>query len=308
MGKSLRRRVLAFDAGGTRLKAGVVATDDGTVRVSRVEAIAGLTADDVLASVARVGRELLAEEDCDGVGLCVPGVVDRGGRVTSLPGKLTGIVDYDLGVWLTSEFGIEPIVVNDAVAYGVGEATFGAGKSYRRVVVMTIGTGVGVALIQDGTPLTSGAVGGGTFGGHIPISERIDGYEDSNGRPDTIEALCCARRIVDYANECGAGAGSVEDVYSALSSGRPEARAGIDLYRSHLARGLVALAHAHAPEAIVIGGGPMTPGNPITEGLQSIVNERLFGSYKLDIELARLGDTAGLYGLAYIYQRHFTPE
>jgi glucokinase len=308
MGNSSRRCVLAFDAGGTRLKAGVVATDDGGVRVSRVEAIAGLTADDVLASVARVGRELLAEEDCDGVGLCVPGMVDGEGRVTSLPGKLRGIVDYDLAVWLSSEFGIEPVVVNDAVAYGVGEATFGAGKAYRRVVVMTIGTGVGVALIQDGTPLTSGAVGGGTFGGHIPISERNDGYKDSNGRSDTIEALCCASRIVDYANEHGMEAGSVEDVYKALMNGRPEARSGIDLYRSHLVRGLVALAHAHAPEAIVIGGGPMTPGNPITDGVQSIVNERLFGSYKLNVEIARLGDTAGLYGLAYIHQRHFQPE
>jgi glucokinase len=308
MSSPAARRLLAFDVGGTRLKAGVVATNNGAVRMSRVETIAGLNADGVLASVARIGRELLAEENCEGVGLCVPGMVDRHRTVISLPGKLHGIVGYDLAGWLDSEFGVAPVVVNDAVAYGVGEASFGAGRGYRRVVVLTIGTGVGVALIQDGRPLTTGAVGGGTFGGHIPISERTEGYTDSNGRPDTIEALCCARRIVDYANEFGEGTDSVEDVYDAHSHDRPGARRGIERYRSHLTRALVALAHAHAPQAIVLGGGAMTPGNPITDGLRAAVSERLFGSYELDIEIARLGDLAGLCGLARIHQSTFNSE
>jgi glucokinase len=297
-------RLLAFDAGGTRLKAGVVAANDGTVRMSRVETIAGLDADGVLTSVARIGRELLAEADCNGVGLCVPGMVDRQ-RVISLPGKLRGIVGYDLAEWLTTEFGVDPIVVNDAVAYGVGEACFGAGRGYRRAVVVTIGTGVGVAVIQDGRSMTAGAVGGGTFGGHLPISERTEGFTDSNGRPDTIEALCCARRIVDYTNEFGEDNESVEDVYEAHARGRTGARRGIERYRGHLTRGLVALAHAHAPGAIVLGGGAMTPGNPVTEGLREAVNERLFGSYEVDIEIARLGDLAGLCGLARIHQSTF---
>lgn len=308
MSSQAARRLLAFDVGGTRLKAGVVSIDDGTVGMTRVEAIAGLKADDVLASVARIGRELLAEENCVGVGLCVPGMVDRHRRVISLPGKLRGIVGYDLAAWLATQFSVEPVVVNDAVAYGVGEASFGAGRGYGRVVVLTIGTGVGVAVVQDGHPLTSGAVGGGTFGGHIPISERDDGYTDSNGRPDTIEALCCARRIVDYANEFGEATESVEEVYDALARGRPGAHSGIERYRRHLTRALVAVAHAHAPEAIVLGGGAMTPGNPLTDGLRATVNERLFGSYEVEVEIARLGDVAGLCGLARIHQDRFKSE
>ena len=300
-----RQHVLTFDVGGTRLKAGVVAVNDGSVATSRVEEIGGRKADDVLGSVARIGHDLLSEVACDGVGLCVPGLVDSEQKVISLPGKLEGMVGYDLVGFLTSEFGGPPIVVNDAVAYGVGEATFGAGKGYSRLVVMTVGTGIGVAVIHDEVPVTTGLLGGGFLGGHIPISERIDGHTDSNRRPDTIEALCCAQRVVDYANQSGAHAGTVREVYEAHSLGHPEALRGIDLYRGHLTRALVAIAHAYAPEAIVIGGGLMTLNNPIIEGIQDSVNERLFGSYEIVVKTARLGDSAALCGLAHLHKTRF---
>jgi predicted NBD/HSP70 family sugar kinase len=95
---------------------------------------------------------------------------------------------------------------------------------------------------------------------------------------------------------------TVGEVYEAHTLGRPEALRGIELYRSHLTRALVALAHAHAPDAIVIGGGPMTSNNPITRGIQGPVNERLFGTYEVAVETARLGDMAALCGLAHMHK------
>jgi predicted NBD/HSP70 family sugar kinase len=141
------------------------------------------------------------------------------------------------------------------------------------------------------------------LGGHIPISERIDGPADSNGRSDTIEALCCAQRLVDYANQSGARADSTKDVYEAWALGRREALSGIDLYREHLTRAVVALAHAHAPQAIVIGGGLITADSPIPQGIEDSVNERLFGGFEVAVKTARLGDTAALRGLACLHQK-----
>jgi hypothetical protein len=49
----------------------------------------------------------------------------------------------------------------------------------------------------------------------------------------------------------------------------------------------------------------MTPDNPVMDGLESLVNERLFGSYTVEIAVARLGELAALCGLAHIFrQRH----
>ena len=308
MGNLRGARLLAFDIGGTRLKAGTVAFHDDAINGARVEDIAGYAVDDVLAAVAKIGHEMLSETPCRGVGLCAPGLIDAAGKWISLPGKIEGAAGHDLARWLTEEFTLPSVVVNDAIAHGVGEACAGAGRNRERVVVMTIGTGVGVSVVQEGAPLTIGTLGGGTMGGHIPISDRDDGYLDSNGRPDTIEALCCARRIVDYANEFGEPASSVPDVYNAYARGSDAARRGINRYQNHLARGLVALAHAHAPDLIVIGGGAMTPDNPVMDGLESLVNERLFGPYSIEIMVARLGELAALHGLTHIFKQRYRSE
>jgi glucokinase len=301
MNRTNGTRLLAFDIGGTRLKAGL-AGDTG-VDGSIIEDIAGRDAAHVLAEVRRIGGDLTSHAQFRGVGLCAPGLISAQGTVISLPGKLAGLEGHDLAGMLTEEFGVPAVVVNDAIAHGVGEACSGAGRGRARVVVMTIGTGVGVSVVHDGAPITAGPIGGGIMGGHIPISDRTAGVVDSNGRPDTIEAHCCAQRIVDYANDAGEDARSVAEVFAAYSRGSMGARRGIDVYRTHMARAVVALAHAHAPDVIVLGGGAMTRGNPVIDGLSEMVNDRLFGSYSVEVAVARLGEQAALLGLAHIHRR-----
>lgn len=284
-------RILALDLGGSRLKAGLIV--DGVVETSVVEAS---PADGARGSIeAAIGR-VAVDGPFDGVGLCVPGLVDASGVVASLPGKHAGIEGLDLAAIVRDVTGARTVVVvNDAIAYATGEAAAGAGAGADRVVVVTIGTGVGVTVIERGAPVTTGTVGGGILGGFIPISERTDGPVDSIGRPDTIEALCAAPRLAD-----ACGVASVEEAYPAIASGDPVARAGLAAYREHLARALVALASAHAPGCIVLGGGPMTADNPVTPGLAEIVNARLFGTYRVEVRTAALGDTAALIGLAHL--------
>jgi glucokinase len=285
--------VLAIDCGGTRVKAAAVT--DGRVGDVRTADVGGSDADAALAAVVDVGRAILSDTPCDTVALCVPGLVDEHGVVVSLPGKFPGIEGRDLPGELTSGLGLPAVVVNDAVAYGVGEATDGAGRGHRSVVVVTIGTGVGVCVVHDLRPAGTGVCGGGILGGQIPISEATDGPVDTSGRPDSIEAFCRADRIVA---EAGPGFASVPDVYDAYAKGHPAAVQGIASYRSHLARAVTALAHAHAPNIVVLGGGPMTPGNPVIDGLSGEVDARTWPGYRVRIAVAALGDAAGLVGLA----------
>ena len=290
--------ILAFDLGGTRIKAGLVAADTGAV-VATTGAATPPDAEAALTLLDEVGRGLLAGDACHGVGLSVPGLVDDG-WVVALPGKLDGIVGRDLRGLLASTFAASAVVANDAVAYGCGEAVFGAGRGDRRVVVVTIGTGVGVAVIEDGRAVGSGPLGGGILGGQIPISEP-DGREDTSGRRGTIEARCRAQRIVDEANDAGGDYDSVESVYAGHASRDAATRAGIAAYRRWLARALVALTHAHAPSTIVLGGGPMVADNPVVEGLQDLVDQGLWPGVAVALRLAALGDSAALAGLARLH-------
>ncbi|HVL81205.1 MAG TPA: ROK family protein, partial [Actinomycetota bacterium] len=160
-----------------------------------------------------------------------------------------------------------------------------------------IGTGFGVCVVRDGGPVGRGVVGGGILGGQIPISEATDGPVDTSGRPDSIEAFCRADRIVA---EAGSRFSSVQEVFEAHRSGDQDASAALDRYRRHLARAVAALAHAHAPEVVVLGGGPMTEDTPILDGLQQLVDERAWPGYSVEVRRASLGDAAALAGLAHL--------
>lgn len=287
--------VLAFDLGGTRLKAGLVDPAAARVLRRRVEPSPPGAAE-ALALVARVGRELAAGDDVDAVGLCVPGLVDGSGRVVALPGKLDGIVGLDLVGCLQAAFAVPAAVVNDAIAFGLGETRVGAGAGAARVVVVTIGTGVGVGVFEHGVPLGRGPLGGGLLGGQIPVFEDPHGPVDTNGRTGTIEARCAAARIAEAAQRSGFACSDAAAVFAAAAD--PRAAAAIAVYRRDLARALVALAHAHAPDCIVLGGGPMVAGNPVVDGLEAMVNADLWPGYRVAVRLAACGDDAGLLGVA----------
>ncbi|MHB8513312.1 MAG: ROK family protein [Actinomycetota bacterium] len=283
--------IAAIDLGGTRTKCGIV--DDGSV-IARSVFDTPASARDALERAFKAVNDL--DEEFERVGLCVPGLVDEQGVVVSLPGKLDGIEGLPLPKIVKDALGADAVVCNDAVAYGIAEASCGAGRSANTCVVATIGTGVGVTALVHGLPVTTGALGGGLLGGFIPISETSN-YTDSNGGRNTIEALCCAQRIVDRANESGGNFETVTDVYSAFESSDPSAIAGVERYKLDLVRALVALAHAHAPDVLVLGGGPLTKGNPLMTGIEETINEKLFGTYRVRVRAAELGDDAALIGL-----------
>ncbi|MCU1675174.1 MAG: hypothetical protein JWN77_3287 [Frankiales bacterium] len=200
--------MLAVDLGGTRIKAAV---DHGPVQV----VTHGSTS---LTGALACLEQLLPPDGCDVVGLCLPGLV-ADDRVVALPGKLDGAVGFDLCGWLTARTGGRAFVVNDALAYGLGEAAGLPG----RAVVLTIGTGVGCCVVENGQ-----AYGFGGLGGQLPLTE--DGPVDTSGRRGTIEGWCRAARV-----------------------GEPG-------YPVRLAQGIAALCLAYGPDTVVVGGGPAVGG------------------------------------------------
>lgn len=297
----LTRRVLAIDVGGTRIKAAVVGAGTDVGPLGFVDTPPD--ADTALAAVARLGAELAEDAPLTGVGLCVPGLVDDDGRIVALPGKLDGIVGRDLPGELTGLFGVRPVVVNDAVAYGAGEALAGAGAGASRVVVMTIGTGVGVTVFEGGHPVSRGPLGAGIQGGQIPIAAGDPRHLDTSEHHDTLEACCRAQRIVDYAVDAGGVYDSVEAVYAGAAGGHAAAVAGVERYRSYLVLAIRALANAHGAEVVVVGGGPVTGDNPLLDGVEEAVRRELWPTHQLAVRRASLGDAAALVGLAELQVR-----
>ena len=246
---------LAVDLGGTRLKA---------ARMAEGEPVD-------LQVVEHGGRWLAALREAvtaDELLLCVPGLV-HDGRVVSLPGKLPGIENADLAELLGARI---PVLVNDAIAYGIGEAVHGAGAGSARVLVMTLGTGVGVAVVEDGEPLGRGALGGGVLGGQLPLEGAAG--TDTAGRSGTIEAFCRADALAEH---------------------------GIERYRADLVRALTALCLAHAPDCVVVGGGGAAAPR-LLDGVAEAVRRGLWPGQSVEVRAGSLGDAAALVGLAHLHR------
>lgn len=262
--------IVAVDLGGTRLKSAVL-----------TNGVPG-----PVTAVAHGGEWLaalrVAVAGASAVALCVPGVVSSG-RVVSLPGKLSGIENADLAELL----GLPVLlVVNDAIAYGVGAAP-GPGRS----VVVTLGTGVGCAVVEDGRPLGRGPLGGGVLGGQIVIGAE-SGPIDTSGARGTFEAHCRADSLVASVP----GAVDVASAYALVKAGDPAALQGFSEYRSWLAKGLAALCLAHAPDCVVVGGGAARA--ELLDGLD--LQALLWHGQSVVLRLDSLGDAAALRGLGLL--------
>lgn len=277
---------VAVDLGGTRLKAGRMAHGESVPSDVFTLEHQGDWRGGLQDAIDHFG-------DVGELAMCVPGLVDHG-RVVALPGKLQGIEGEDLRALL----GMPVLVTNDALAYAVGEAVHGAGRGHDRVVVVTIGTGVGVAVVEDGAPLGRGPFGGGILGGQIRLAaDDEQGPTDTSDRTATFEAHCRASSLLASVP----AAKDVPEAYELLRSGDSGAAKGFDEYRTWLVRGLTALALVHGPSAIVVGGGAAQPG--LLEGVEEAVAPELWPGQHVKVLLAELADAAALAGLGVLWRR-----
>jgi glucokinase len=292
-------RVLAFDVGATRLKAATVV--DGNVGEVTTRPTRDLSGAAVVDLVVATAAELATSGSIDAIGVAVPGIVDDG-TVVSLVGKFEGLVGTDLAGTVSAAAGAPAVVTNDAIAAAVGEAVAGAGVGHRRMVMVTIGTGVGTAVVEDGRPLGAGPWGGGLMGGQIPIGDSRKGPVDTSGHHGTIEALCAADRLLD----AELGLTSVPDLLAAWQRREIGAVAVVASYRKSLELALLALAQAHAPSVLVVGGGPLSTATGwLLDGMTEAVSSRLWAGHDLVVVPAALGDAAALAGVAALaVERH----
>jgi glucokinase len=289
-GPSTTLTTMAVDLGGSRLK--IAAVHGRSVEHLAIVPVGNDATTTLLTSLQRLQDDVAA----DRIGLALPGIV-RHGRALSLPGKLSGVAGTAIGDLVEQRFGLRCLVCNDAIAAGIGEARFGAGRSRDHVVVLTIGTGVGVCVLDMGRPVGTGPLAGGILGGFVPIADSSTDT-DSNGGRGTIEALCAAGRIVDHGSHLYS---DVAAVYAAAAAGKGPALAALDRYRADLVCAMVALVHAHGVEMVVVTGGVITATGPILDGVEEEVNRRLFDGMHVEVRRGTLSSAAALLGVDALF-------
>lgn len=307
------RYVVGVDLGGTNLrcavlddKHNVLARSDSDTRASEgYVAIIDRLAKGVLEAVAAAG---LKPADILGAGVGCPGPVDApSGIVATAPNLKWNNVP--LVAMMEERTGIKTILENDANAAGWGEFWCGAGQGCRNMVLMTLGTGVGGAIIIDGKLVTGADWGAGEIG-HVVIAD--GGRKCGCGGRGCLEAYASATSTVarflealDYGWQSKLSAmprGSITcaEIFSAAQAG--------DNLASHIVAetgrylGLMAanLANLLNPERCVFAGGMIKAGPVLFDAIKAELHNHAFPALarRLEILPAQLGGDAGIIGAA----------
>jgi glucokinase len=304
--------VVAVDLGGTNLRLGLVTRTGRVVARSRGK-MRDVTGNDVLCE--RLAKKIGAfiERVCRGrapaaVAVGFAGPTDSAsGRVYIAP-NVGGLGDLYLAEGLESRLGIRAVVTNDADCAALGEYWKGAGRDASSLFLFTLGTGMGGAMVIDGT-LWEGSAGIAGEIGHTVVA--IDGPRCACGRQGCLEALVSATAIIrEYrkhgGRKPGAGGLTAKHVFQLARKGdRVGGRVIADAARA-LGIGIANVYHLLNPEVILIGGGVARAGTMLIRPAVEHARAEIFPALRdrLAVKRAALGDDAGLIGAAYLaYQR-----
>src|SRR5690606_33593527 len=184
-----------MDYGGTNLKAGLFGEAGETVAFEQTTLRDYVTTegdgDGLLANLVAYARRLTEGHGVTAGGLAIKGLVDPAlGGVAEDLGEGEWLAGRDLRAAFADALGVPFAVENDARAYAWGEWRFGAGRGTRVMACLTLGTGLGGALVAHGRPYHGADALGGILGGHLTIDRH--GPECPCGSRGCLELYCSA--------------------------------------------------------------------------------------------------------------------
>ncbi|WIB67119.1 ROK family protein [Curtobacterium sp. MCBD17_035] len=293
-----RRLLAGIDVGGTNTKV-LLCTEDLVVldRTDVPTPAHDGGAAIVRAAVAAVGALLTRQHGTlIGVGVGAAGVVDAASGTVLVTGdSFTGWAGFGVTAAIEAALGVPATLDNDVNAFLRGEVSAGAVAGERDVLGMTLGTGVGGALILAGE-LYDGPGGAAGEIGHVP------GFGDARctcGQRGHLETLASARSIsARYAERTGRTR-HAHEVAAAAEAGDADARAVFDAAGWGLARAILLTAGILDVRTVVIGGGVsaawalLEP--PMRRALEA---EPPVSGAVVRVERARLGSDAVALGAA----------
>jgi glucokinase len=305
--------VIGVDLGGTKLLAGVV---DPALNVHH-RAWRRSRGDDeaaVLETIVAAVSEMrdAAGGTVGGVGFGIPSLVDirRGTAVSTVHLPLRGVPFRDV---MAERLGLPIWVDNDANAALLAEHRAGAARGTSTAAMLTLGTGIGGAILVDGR-IVHGARGGAGELGHMVID--VDGPPCPCGNAGCLEALASgnalgreALRVAQAAPESGLGRALAagREITGRLCTelahdGDAAARDVVALIGTRLGIGIANLVNALNPEVVVVGGGVVAAGDLVLEPARAVVRDRALVPSRDDARVVatRFGEESGMLGAALL--------
>jgi len=304
---------IGIDLGGTTIKMGAV-RDGKLITSSEIKADSNKSLTAKLPEIAAgvnmlMGNLPVVDRKFQAIGLAFPSIVDsQEMKVLLQYVKFSDADELDLKSWADQTWGVPFVLENDARAALVGEWQYGAGKGEDNIVLCTIGTGFGSAVLINGKVLKGAHYVAGNLGGHMVVDFKGDkcncggiGCLETEASSWVLDSKC--RHHPSYAKSSLSELTTVNyrAIFDHADVGDKLAIEMRDNSISAWAAGIVNLVHAFDPNVVIIGGGVMRRAQIIIPSIQKHVDKYTWppaGTY--NIISARDYTNAGVMGMAYL--------
>ncbi|NEQ36437.1 MAG: ROK family protein [Okeania sp. SIO3I5] len=297
--------VIGIDIGGTAIKMGCFSRDGICHKSLTLPTPQPATPKAVIEVIEETISILRKESQTDnlgtiqGIGIGVPGPVDAEGRISRIAINLSDWQEVPLAESLEEKTGLPVVIANDANCAGLGEAWVGAGSQFKNMIMLTLGTGVGGAIILDSKLFVGHQ---GTAGELGLITLNPDGPKCNSGNNGSLEQYVSVQAV-----RRETGKEPLELANLALAGDK----FALEFWQNYgrlLGAGLASLIYILTPEAVIIGGGISAASELFLPTTKAEIERRVLFSSRSSLQLltAKLGNQAGIVGAAKLAWTKFS--
>jgi len=303
---------IGIDVGGSSIKCGVVNIKgdilySNTVIIKNATtqgAVVGLMAEAINDCAKRFEHSIL------GVGVGFPGIIENN---TVIAGgiNLPGFKNIELGNILKLVTRRNIVIDNDANMMGLGEMIYGADRDCTDVVFLTVGTGIGGAVMIN-SKIYGGFKNKGTELGHMIVQHK--GLACACGARGCLEAYASISAMVRHYKSINKGSSPDIDAKYIVGQYLQRESYAIEVMEQHfdyMASGIVSLINLFNPQRVIIGGGISEAGKFYIREIERRVSALAVptGVGAAQIVAASLGNKAGIMGCAAnVFQKYYSAD
>jgi glucokinase len=302
---------IGVDVGGSHILC-VTSTSTGCMVSSLRREILDRSVDAVIALIINAIAAIMSPE-VKAIGMAIPGNVDPVRGCTRYLPNFQWYDEVPIGSIISERFGLPVELRNDGRCAAIAEYQYGQGKGSKVFAMLTLGTGIGGALVIDGKLFDGSSFDAGDFGHHV-ICSGADAFACVCGKSGCFEYHASADGLIRHLNLTKSLATdtlpeSFKDIKSAYDffleynkhPDNPILSNALSSYKKDLATGLANLVTFYNPDIICLGGG-LAQAREIFTYLEAMVDARTLPATrgKVKIVAASLGTDAGALGAAMI--------
>jgi glucokinase len=301
---------VGIDMGGTTIKIGLVKHSQ-IIAAAKIPASSHTTLSQRLNELADGVDSLLKEHSCTpaGIGIAFPGIVNSDEkRILSKYVKYPDAQKINISSWTTERWGVPFAFENDARAALLGEWQYGAGRGCDNLVLITLGTGVGTAVLINGKMLKGKNYLAGSLGGHVSIN--LHGDECNCGGIGCVESEASTwalQKNITRSSKFNTSALSREEeinfntVFMWAGKGDELALEVKENCQRAWTTGIINLIVSYDPERVVIGGGVMNSKDVIIPYVKNMIKKNIWiKDNHIEIVPSEQLEYAGVLGMSYL--------